>query len=266
MSGLQSEACHLYHFPGCPFSERIEILVTRKGAHAIPDTVIDISAPRPAWLLAKTGGATALPALATPQGVLLESTAIMRFLDASLPGRRLAAPDPYRHAIEEMMGALAAPLSAAGYRMIQNRDPAARAALATAVDDAFGRIDNGLQRHATGHDFLHDDFGWAETLLTPTLKRLWFLEYYEDYYPPARLVRLHRWREACLAHPACQHRSREEIVKLYHDYAYGHGSGRVPPGRTMSSFAPMPHWSERPMPPRDKWGDIPDDKALGLIG
>ena len=31
----------------------------------------------------------------------------------------------------------------------------------------------------------------------PMFKRLWFLEYYEDYAIPAHLGRVLRWREAC---------------------------------------------------------------------
>lgn len=257
--------CILYHFPGCPFSERIEILLHLKAAPALADVVIDISAPRPNWLLAKTGGATALPALETPRGTLIESGAILRFLDESLPGPRIADPDPFRHAVEEMMAALGPPLSIAGYRMIQNRDRAERVALAAAVDAGFARLDAFLDRHAVGTPFLNGRFGWAETMLAPTLKRLWFLDYYEDYAPPASLTRLHAWRDACLAHPATQGRTREEIVKLYHDYAYGYGSGRLPEGRRISSFAIAPHWSTRPMPPRDKWGAIPSDIELGLV-
>lgn len=262
---MTTEGLTLFHFPGCPFSERIEILVRLKGARAIADVIIDISSPRPAWLLEKTGGASALPALETPHGTLIESTAILRYLDATLAGPRVAHADPFAHALEEMLAALGPVLAAAGYRMIQNREPGARDGMAAEVDAAFARIDAFLDRHARGDTFLFDRFGWAETMLTPMMKRLWFLEYYEDYQPPAHLGRLRRWRDACLACPATQDRGQEEIVKLYHDYSRGFGGGRIPDGRTISSFAPEPHWSTRPMPPRDKWGPAPDDAALGLV-
>jgi glutathione S-transferase len=256
----------LYHFPGCPFSERIEILLALKGRSGlIEDVVVDISAPRPPWLLAKTGGATALPALETPRGVLMESAAILRFLDHEAGGQRIVPADPYEHAVEEMLAGLGGAVSTAGYRMIQNRDPAQRAALATEVDSAFARIDVFLRRRATAHPFLFDRFGWAELMLTPVMKRLWFLEYYEDYAIDPALARVIGWRAACLAHPAAQAHPFEEIVKLYHDYARGYGSGRVPEGRAVSSFTIEPHWSTRPMPPRDKWSPAPTDEILGLM-
>jgi len=79
------------------------------------------------------------------------------------------------------------------------------------------------------------------------------------------LKRVQRWREACVNHPAAQHRSREELLKLYYDYAQGAGNGAIPEGRKISSFTLEPHWSARPMPPKDKWGKAATDTELGLI-
>ena len=76
--------------------------------------------------------------------------------------------------------------------------------------------------------------------------------------------RLARWREACLSHPAAQQASREEIVKLYYDYAKGAGNGALLPGRSRSSFAFAPHWRDRPWPPADKYGHDATDAELGL--
>ena len=61
-------------------------------------------------------------------------------------------------------------------------------------------------------------------------KRLRFLEYYEDYEIPAALARVRRWRDACVAHPAAQHHSHEELIKLYYDYSQGGGNGTDPGG------------------------------------
>jgi len=256
----------LYHFPGCPFSERVETLLALKGHEgALRDVIVDISAPRPGWLLEKTGGVSTLPALETPAGILVESTAILRFLDRVVDGPRIVHADPYRHAIEEMLAALSAPLSAAGYKMILNRDRAASSALAREVDAAFARIDAFLIRHATAGTFLNEGFGWAEIMLTPAMKRLYFLEYYENYAIDPALQRVVAWRAACLAHPACQAHGREEIIKLYHDYSRGFGGGRIPDNRKISSYTIDPHWSQRPMPPRDKWAETVTDADLGLI-
>ena len=73
------------------------------------------------------------------------------------------------------------------------------------------------------------------------------------------------WIAACLAHPAAQQTTREEIVKLYYDYALGAGNGGLLPGRTRSSFVFEPDWRTRPWPPRDKYGPGVSDAALGLL-
>jgi glutathione S-transferase len=256
----------LYHIPGCPYSERVEILMTLKGlAQLIDDQELDISKPRPAWLLEKTGGATALPALDVPEGTLRESMAILRYLEDRYPERAVAQRDPYRHAIESMFIAVGANVSGAGYRMLMNRDPTQRPALSLAVDEQFALLDAFLTRHSTGAGFLFEDFGWAEVAQTPLTKRLWFLEYYENYQIPGKLTRVRAWREACLAHPATQARSFEEIIKYYYDYSRGVGGGKLPEGRSVSTFTLDFHWSQRPMPPRDKWGAAASDAQLGLV-
>jgi len=68
--------------------------------------------------------------------------------------------------------------------------------------------------------------------------RFWFLEYYEDFdLPPGpAYARVREWREACLAHPAAQQVTKEQIVKLYYDYARGTKNGAMlPDGRARRS-------------------------------
>ena len=257
----------IYHIPGCPFSERIEIMLALKGI-ALKDVEIDISKPRPDWLLAKSGGTTALPLLDVENGESLkESMVILRYLEQRYPEPAVAHPDPFRHAVEGMLAELSGPFSGAGYRMILNREIDKRDEMRAAVDTEFGKVDAFLRRYATGTDFLFDDrFGWAEVAFTPMFKRLWFLEYYEDYAVPAQFDRVLRWREACTSHPAAQHRTREELIKLYYDYSQGGGNGRIPQGRSVSSFSPDHDWRKRPMPPRDKWGHAATEAELGLVG
>lgn len=257
----------IYHIPGCPFSERVEILAELKALHEIfADMEIDISKPRPDWLLEKTRGTTSLPAMSLENGeTLKESMVIMRYLEDRFPDPPVAQTDPYRHAVEGMLCATDMQYSGAGYRMILNRDAEKRAEFKAAVDEQYQRIDEFLEYYAPDRDFLFERFGWAEVAFTPMFKRLWFLEYYEDYQIPRKLKRVSRWREACLAHPATQRRSYEEIIKLYYDYSQGAGNGRIPEHREISSFTLEPHWSQRPMPPKDKWGRPATDEELGLI-
>lgn len=260
----------IYHIPGCPFSERVEIMLALKGV-AMNDVDIDISQPRPDWLLAKSGGTTALPLvdIDDPNAgseTIKESMVIMRYLEDRFPDPPVANPDPYRHAVEGMLCATDGAFSGAGYRMILNRDPTRRDALKAEVDAQFARLDAFLTRYASGRDMLFDDhYGWAEVAFAPMFKRLWFLEYYEDYAVPATLERVWRWRAACVGHPAAQHRTREELIKLYYDYSQGGGNGAIPDGRSVSSFAPAIDWRKRPMPPRDKWGHAASDAELGLV-
>jgi glutathione S-transferase len=256
----------MYHIPGCPFSERVEILLELKGLGGLmADVEIDISKPRPEWLLHKTHGTTSLPALEIDNGeTLKESMVIMRYIEDRFTERPVAQRDPYRHAVESMLCATDGAFTGAGYRMILNRDPALRDQHVKEVDAQFQRIDAFLSCYSTG-DFLFDEFGWAEVAFAPMFKRLWFLEYYENYVVPESLVRVRRWRDACLSHPAVQRHSFEELMKLYYDYSQGAGNGRIPENRKVSSFTLDPHWRQRPMPPRDKWGIAATDADLGLV-
>ena len=257
----------IYHIPGCPFSERVEILAELKGLHEVfEDMEIDISKPRPGWLLEKTRGSTKLPAMTLENGeTLKESMVIMRYLDDQYPATLIAQSNPYRHAVESMLCATDMQFTGAGYRMILNRDPDKREECRLAMDEQYKELNEFLNYYAPGQDFLFEEFGWAEVAFTPMFKRLWFLEYYEDYRIPGNLKRVLRWREACLAHPAAQRRSHEELMKLYYDYSQGAGNGKIPECRNISSFTLDPHWSKRPMPPRDKWGHAASDEELGLL-
>jgi glutathione S-transferase len=224
----------MYHIPGCPFSERVEILLALKDLEGLlADVEIDISKPRPDWLLRKTQGTTSLPVLELDNGeTLKESMVIMRYLEDRFPQRPVAQRDPYRHAVESMLCATDGAFTGAGYRMILNRDRSQRDWLCRDVDAQFERLDRFLCHYSPDGACLFEDFGWAEVAFAPMFKRLWFLE----------------------------------LMKLYYDYSQGGGNGRIPEGRKVSSFTLVPHWRERPMPPRDKWGVAATDVQLGLIG
>jgi glutathione S-transferase len=132
--------------------------------------------------------------------------------------------------------------------------------------DQYAALGAFLSRYARGEQFLLERFGWAEAVFTPIFMRFWFLEYYEDFALPAepRYERVRAYRDACVAHPAAQQVTREQIVKVYYDYAQGTGNGALLPGRSHSSFALRPHWSERPWPPQRKYGPAASDAELGL--
>ena len=103
-------------------------------------------------------------------------------------------------------------------------------------------------------------------MFTPFFQRFWFLEYYEDFALPDKpaYARVRKWKDACIAHPAAQQITKEEVVKLYYDYAKGVGNGALPPGRGKSSLAFEPEWRSRPWPPKDKYTHSATDAELGL--
>ena len=257
----------VYHIPVCPFSQRLEILLALKDRpDAVDFHVVDITEPRPDWLAAKTGGPVPLPVLETEDGgILRESLVLMRYLEARLPEPAVAEPDPYRHGVESMLVAREGGFGTAGYGFVMNRDPAARDAHRARMTDELAALDAFLRRHGGSGPFLFEGFGWAETVFTPLFMRFWFLDYYEGFDIPADLARVRAWRDACVEHPAAQQVTREQVVKLYHDYALGCGNGALPPGRTRSSFVFEPHWRKRPWPPRDKFGPPATDRDLGLL-
>jgi glutathione S-transferase len=256
----------MYHIPVCPFSQRLEILLALKGARdAVRFETVDITRPRPGWLLELSRGSTALPILVTDRGVLKESIVILRFFDEALPGPQVARADPFERAVENMLIAMEGDFTSAGYRFVMNRDREQQERMAEAMRAQYRRLEAFLAWQNPDGVFLFDGFGLAEAVFTPMFMRFWFLDYYEDFELPAEgLERVRRWRDACLAHPAAQQVDRERIVKLYYDYALGFGNGALPEGRQKSSFALEPDWSTRPWPPRDKYGRPATDAELGL--
>lgn len=256
----------IYHIPVCPFSQRVEILLELKGLRgAIDFSVVDITRPRDPALLEKTRGTTALPVLELEDGrILKESLVLLRYFEDRFPAPPVARQDPYERAVENMLIALENDVVSAGYRFVMNQDRDRRQSFAGQMTAQYQRLDDFLAWHAPGRDFLFQDFGLAECVFTPIFARFWFLEHYEDYDIPETLPRVRRWRDACLAHPAAQQVSREEIVKLYYDYAWGAGNGALLPGRTLSSFVFDPGWRGRPWPPRGKQAPA-SDRDLGLL-
>ena len=259
----------IHHIPVCPFCQRTEILLALKGqSDAVEFRVVDITKPRDPELLQKTRGTTALPVMELPDGrIIKESLVILGYLDETIPGGPQRRADPYEHAVEQMLIAKEGPFVAAGYRFVMNQHRDARQALFDGMLQAFAVINDFLMEHSPHGEFLFEEFGLAEAVFTPFFMRFWFLEYYEGFELPAGLAydRVRRWQQACLAHPAAQQTSREEVVKVYYDYALGAGNGALLPGRQRSSFVFEPHWKTRPWPPAEKYGPSATDAALGLI-
>ena len=259
----------VYHIPVCPFSQRLEIMLALRGiSDAIEFRVVDITKPRDPELLAKTRGTTALPVLETAEGhIIKESLVILRYLDEILDGPKLRRSDPREHAVESMLIAKEGPFTMTGYVYVMNRDIEKKQAHNEKLLGLYRELNDFLMEHNPEGTFLFDDFGLAEAVFTPMFKRFWFLDYYESFELPAEenYARVAKWRDACMAHPATDQVTKEEIVKLYYDYALGAGNGALVEGRKVSSFAFRPDWESRPMPPRDKYTVSASDEDLGLV-
>lgn len=267
---MSSPVLTVYHIPVCPFCQRLEILLTLKGVREqVRFQVIDITVPRPDWLLAKTRGTTALPVLETEDGrILKESMVLLQYLEDRFPAQPVARSDPYQRAVEGMLCRMEGDFTSAGYAFVMNQDASRRDAMHEALLRQYARLDAFLVEHSPDGTWLFDRFGWAEAVFTPMFMRFWFVEYYEGFDLPAddpAYARVRRWQDACRSHPAAQQASREEIVKLYYDYAQGAGNGSLLPGRSRSSFTFEPHWRARPWPPRAKYGARASDAELGLL-
>ena len=261
----------LLQIPVCPFSQRLHILLTLKGeGDALPTEVVDITKPRDPEFLAKTNGSTALPVLEVEgKGILRESLVLMEFLDAVVGEKKIARDDPFEHGVENLMiQAYGSPLAGAGYGMVLNQDEAKRGQCEEKLLGVYKGLNDFLTQHNPDGTFLFDEFGYAEAAFTPLFQRFWFLEYYDGFAIPESedFARFKTWHDACVSHPSAQQTSKEEIVKLYYDYALGCGNGRLPEGRSVSSFAFEPHWSTRPYPPPTKYASSPvSDADLGLL-
>lgn len=258
----------LHRIPACPFCQRVEVLLALKGLREQFDLqAVDITRPRSEELLRKTRGSAALPVLETADGrVVKESLVILQYLEDAYPERPVAQRDPYRRAVEGMLTRMDGDFFSAGYGWLMNQDPARREALREGMLKQYAQLDAFLLAHAPAGPFLFEEFGWAETVFTPFFQRFWLLEYYEDFALPDddRYARVRRWIDACVAHPAAQQIAREEVIKLYYDYAKGAGNGALLPGRSRSSFAFEPDWRGRPWPPKDKYRHSASDLELGL--
>jgi len=258
----------IYHIPVCPFSQRLEILLALKGRREeVAFRVVDITRPRSELLLQKTRGTTALPILEIAGGrIIKESLVILQYLDDVYADRPIGQRDPYRRAVENMLTRMEAEFCTQGYVWVMNQAPERRDDLRASMLKQYERLNDFLLEHAPSGPFLFEEFGWAEAVFTPFFMRFWFLEYYEGFELPAdeRYARVSQWIDACVAHPAAQQVTKEEVVKLYYDYAKGAGNGALLPSRHQSSFTFEPDWRVRPWPPKNKYEHCATDEELGL--
>ena len=259
----------VYHIPICPFSQRLEILLTLKGIkNNVNFEVVDITKKIPDALLKKTGGSTVFPVLETTDGkILRESLVILQYLEDLFDAHIVAQQDPYKRAIENWLVKFENDFIIQGYTYLLNQDASQRDAMRDDMLKHYASLNDFLEEHAQSRPFLFEKFGWAETVFTPFFMRFWFLEYYEGFQLPntKQYARVQEWIDACVEHPVAQQVTKEEIVKLYYDYSKGAGNGGLLSNRKQSSFVFEPSWRTRPWPPKDKYKHSASDEELGLL-
>lgn len=259
----------VYHIPICPFSQRLEILLTLKGIkNNVNFEVVDITKKIPDALLKKTGGSTEFPVLETTDGkIIRESLVILQYLEDVFDAHIVAQQDPYKRAIENWLVKFENDFIIQGYTYLLNQDVNQRDAMRDDMLKHYASLNDFLEEHAQSSPFLFENFGWAETVFTPFFMRFWFLEYYEDFQLPntKQYVRVQEWIDACVEHPVAQQVTKEEIIKLYYDYSKGAGNGALLSNRKRSSFVFEPDWRTRPWPPKDKYKHSASDEELGLL-
>lgn len=259
----------VHHIPVCPFSQRLEILLSLKGQESqVRFEAVDITKPRDPRLLELSGGSTSLPIMEVANGKCLkESLVLLGYLEDLFPDSPVRRSDPWERAVENLLACKEAAFGASGYTLVMNQDAARRDELVTRYHEQHAALDAFLRGYSQGDGpWLFERFGWAECIFTPFFHRFAFVRYYEgvDIPETSDFARVRAWREACLNHPAAQQVSAEEVIKLYYDYSRNAGNGALPEGRRVSSFALSPNWQQRPWPPKDKYGTAATDEELGL--
>ena len=261
----------IYHIPVCPFSQRVEILLELKGLRdAVEFRVVDITKPRDPHILELSRGTTALPIMDLGGGrVLKESLVILRYVEEAFPEPQVARSDPYERGVERLMIERAGDFTMAGYLMVMNRDRAKaeeknarRFWVITRGSTIFCAITIPTALSCSTPS------GFADLAYTPMFMRFWFLEYYEGFDLPddPAYDRVRRWRDACMAHPAPQQVSHDEIVKALLRLRRGlRERGRCPRGGRGRPSSSSRTGAIVRCPPRDKYDRIATDAELGLV-
>ena len=165
----------VHHIPICPFCQRLEVLLALKGeSDAVEFRVVDMTRPRAPEILALTGGSTALPVMDLGGGrALKESLVLLDYLEARFPEPAVRRSDPYERALENLLVSMCDAFIGAGYRLVMNRDRAARGPLVDRYAASLRELDAFLRAHASGESpWLFDRFGWAEVAFTPFFQAL----------------------------------------------------------------------------------------------
>jgi glutathione S-transferase len=249
-AGHDTDKPVLYSMAVCPYAQRTEILLKIKNIDY--DAVqIDISQPRPAYLLA-VNPLGKVPVLIHRGKALNESSIINEYLDEVYPDTPLMPADPYQRALSRLLiDYCNTQFSTNHYRLLMEQRPDRRQGAEAAVLADWRWLDAFLMRINPDGDYAWDKFGMADLSYAPFFQRFVLNTYFWDFkLPEGELRRVRRWQEALREHPAVRATSLsdEDYIKLYADYALGYSNGKLPPGRERSSFDLGVALADRAMP------------------
>ena len=246
----------IYSIAVCPFAQRTRMVLTLKGV-PFRLTEIDITRPRPDWFLA-LNPLGQVPVIHHRGQVLNESSVINEYLEEVFAAPRLFPEDAYRRAQSRILiDKVNQSFVPAMYALLMNQDPVRHAELTQKALAGWRWLDAFLLRHNPEGTWLWDAFGMADLSTAPFFQRYCLNAHYRRFGLPDEdgFRRVARWRDALLAHPLVIETGMpdEDFIKLYEDYALGHGNGAVPAGRAHSSFDLSVPLAARKLPSPPGW-------------
>lgn len=229
----------IYSMWACPYAQRTRTLLTLKGVD-FDLREIDLTQPRPAEFLA-LNPAGKVPVLVHEGNAISESSIINEYLEEAYPEPPSMPATPYERSQARLLIDFCNNRFAPDmYRVLMEQDLARRPRALDRATADWHALEALLERIGMRGDTVFGRFGIVELSFGPFFERYVLNEHYWGFRPheSAGLERVLRWRAAILAHAAQQATSLapDDYIKLYEDYSLGYSNGKVPPGRSHSSF------------------------------
>lgn len=243
----------IYSMWACPYAQRTRALLTLKGVEpALRE--IDLTRPRsPEFLALNPAGK--VPVLIHDGHVISESSIINEYLEEVYPEPAAMPATPYQRSQARLLIDFCNNRFAPNmYRALMEQDPARRPRAEAAAAADWIALESMLERLDAGPDAVFGAFGMVEISFAPFFERYVLNEHYWGFDPARQpgLSRVLRWRAAMLEHPAIKATGMpaHDYIKLYEDYSYGCSNGKIPPGKSHSSFDLGIPLHTRPLPAR----------------
>lgn len=166
-------APQLFINKGCPFAHRAYLAAAEKGLIAKGAVEIaEVSLPTPEWYNKEVNPRETVPALRLANGqVVPESLVVVQYLDDAFPEVPLLPKDPKDRADVRVFISDFDSATGGLYRIIFEKDDAARAELLKSGLDDIAYIERALVAKSAGPFFLGEHFSFADIAVLPFLDR-----------------------------------------------------------------------------------------------